>query len=58
MTTVVPCAVIGKTVFVVPIIVLEQLSTVEGAVSVTSHSPFTSSNIGIIGGVLSLMITF
>ncbi|MNE03706.1 hypothetical protein D3C87_985800 [compost metagenome] len=57
VTTVVPCAVIGKTVDVVPIIMLEQFTAVAGAASVTSHSPVISGR--LVGTCIALFrITF
>ncbi|MNE03707.1 hypothetical protein D3C87_985810 [compost metagenome] len=57
-TTVVPCAVIGKTVFAVPVMVPEQLSVAVGAVNEAEHSAATSGRIGRMGAILSKIITF
>ena len=58
MTTVVPCAVIGKAVVVVPMMVPTQLSVVVGAVGVAEHSAVMSESVGCVGGVTSSIITF
>ncbi|MNK78921.1 hypothetical protein D3C87_985730 [compost metagenome] len=59
VTIVVPCAVIGKTVAVVPVIIPVQLSAVVGiAKEATEHSAVTSASIGTIGAVISFIITF
>ncbi len=50
---VVPCAVIGKVVVVVPVIVPAQLSVVVGAVGVALHSSFISAKTGVTGSVVS-----
>ncbi|MNE03708.1 hypothetical protein D3C87_985820 [compost metagenome] len=57
-TTVIPCAVTGKTVLVVPVMVPEQLSVAVGGVTETEHCACTSARTGTAGGVMSLMITF
>ena len=61
VTTVVPCAVIGNSVLVVPVIVPSQLSVAVGAVKTsTLHSAVTSSKsaISTTGAVISSIITF
>ena len=58
VTTVVPCAVMGKTVVVVPVTSPTQLSVAVGAVNVvTEHSAVTSGNIATSGTGLSSSTT-
>ena len=54
VTTVVPKAVIGNVVVVVPLIVAgSQVSVVVGIVGVPLHSKVSSPIVGVIGGVVS-----
>jgi hypothetical protein len=58
VTTVVPGAVIGKVVVVVPVIVPAHASVVVGASGVTSHCPVKSAKAGVNGATVSSIITF
>ena len=59
VTTVVPKIVIGKAVVVVPLIIAgSQLSVVVGVVGVPLHSKVSSAIVGVIGPVVSSIITF
>jgi hypothetical protein len=56
--TVVPCAVIGNTVVVVPVIVPAHTSCAVGATGVDEHCAVMFDNVGGTGGVISSNITF
>ena len=57
VTTVVPCVVIGKPTFGVPVIVPAQLSVVVGATGVPEHWPtLTAVKVGVAGAVTSFNV--